>query len=125
VLDRDLLTAESRRVLGSVGLFPKRHDFPENLSGGEQQRTAIARALVHQPSILLADEPTGNLDPEMGAEIMAILRRVNLAGATVMVATHDQELATRFGERILVLESGRLKSDTRIRPRSGPGGGER
>lgn len=115
VLDPEVLKTESRRVLSTVGLFPKRHEFPEHLSGGEQQRTAIARALVHQPSILLADEPTGNLDPEMGAEIMSILRRVNLAGATVVVATHDQELASRFGQRILLLESGRLRSDSRVR----------
>jgi cell division transport system ATP-binding protein len=121
VLDPKLLTAEAHRVLTTVGLFPKRHEFPENLSGGEQQRAAVARALVHQPSILLADEPTGNLDPEMGAEIMAILRRVNLAGATVVVATHDQELASRFGERILFLESGRLRSDNRLRHRPGAG----
>jgi cell division transport system ATP-binding protein len=117
VLDPSLLKDESRRVLNTVGLFPKRNEFPENLSGGEQQRAAIARALVHQPSILLADEPTGNLDPGMGAEIMAILRRVNLAGATVIVATHDAELASRFGDRILLLESARLRSDRRIRPR--------
>jgi cell division transport system ATP-binding protein len=119
VLDPDLLKNECRRVLTTVGLFQKRNEFPENLSGGEQQRTAIARALVHQPSILLADEPTGNLDPGMGTEIMEILRRVNLAGATVMIATHDRDLAERFAQRVLVLDSGRLRSDTRIRPKPG------
>jgi cell division transport system ATP-binding protein len=117
VLDPDLLKSECRRVLTTVGLFPKRNEFPENLSGGEQQRTAIARALVHQPAILLADEPTGNLDSEMGAEIMGILRQVNLSGSTVMVATHDEELAGRFGERLLVLESGKIRSDRWIRRR--------
>lgn len=122
VLHRDLLRTETRRVLNRVGLFAKRNEFPENLSGGEQQRAAIARALVHQPTILLADEPTGNLDPEMGAEIMQILRHVNLSGATVLVATHDQDLAERFGDRLLALESGRLKADRRIRrpPQRGP-----
>jgi len=122
VLNRELLRTEARRVLTRVGLFAKRNEFPENLSGGEQQRTAIARALVHQPTILLADEPTGNLDPEMGGEIMGILRSVNLSGATVLVATHDAELAEQFGDRILMLESGRLRSDQRIRrpPRLGP-----
>jgi cell division transport system ATP-binding protein len=119
VLDPDLLKNECRRVLNTVGLFPKRNEFPENLSGGEQQRTAIARALVHQPSILLADEPTGNLDLGMGKEIMEILRRVNLAGATVVIATHDEDLAERFGQRILVLKSGRLVSDRRTRPKIG------
>jgi len=117
VLDPRLIAAETRRVLSTVGLYPKRHEFPENLSGGEQQRTAIARALVHQPSILLADEPTGNLDPGMGAEIMALLRRVNLAGATVVVATHDQDLAERFGDRIILLEGGMVRRDQEIRTR--------
>ncbi len=117
VLDPSLIKTKTRQVLAEVGLFPKRNEYPENLSGGEQQRTAIARALVHQPAILLADEPTGNLDLEMGAEIMEILRQVNLAGATVIVATHDQELARRFGDRLLVLESGRVSGDYPLRTR--------
>jgi cell division transport system ATP-binding protein len=117
VLDPRLIAAETRRVLTTVGLYPKRHEFPENLSGGEQQRTAVARALVHQPSILLADEPTGNLDPGMGAEIMALLRRMNLAGATVVVATHDQDLAERFGDRIILLEDGIVRKNQEIRTR--------
>ena len=117
VLSAELLRNEARRALHRVGLFAKRNDVPDNLSGGEQQRTAIARALVHQPPILLADEPTGNLDPEMGTDIMRLLRGVNLAGATVVVATHDQELAERFGDRILVLDAGRVRADRRIRER--------
>jgi cell division transport system ATP-binding protein len=119
VLNPVLLREESRRALQRVGLFAKRNDLPENLSGGEQQRAAVARALVHQPPILLADEPTGNLDPEMGAEIMRLLRGANLAGATVVVATHDAELAERFGDRILLLDVGRIRSDRRIRARPG------
>ncbi len=115
ILNPDILRQEVWRALNRVGIFAKRNEIPENLSGGEQQRTAIARALVHQPPILLADEPTGNLDPEMGNEILQILRGVNLAGATVIVATHDQDLAERFGERILLLEGGRVRSDRRIR----------
>lgn len=102
-------------MLAQVGLIAKRNDFPDELSGGEQQRAAIARALVHQPSILLADEPTGNLDQEMGIDILQLLRRVNLAGATVMVASHDHELALRFADRVIVLEAGRVRTDERIR----------
>ena len=115
VLDRNVLAKLARQVLADVGLFPKRNDYPEELSGGEQQRAAIARALVHQPSIVLADEPTGNLDQEMGYEILQVLRRVNLAGATVIVASHDHDLALRFAERIVVLENGRVRSDQRLR----------
>lgn len=117
VLEPDIVRGQTQRVLREVGLFAKRHDFPEELSGGEQQRAAIARALVHQPSILLADEPTGNLDPGMGAEVFAILKRVNTAGATVLVATHDAELARRFGHRIISLERGRVRRDERLRHR--------
>ncbi len=119
ILNPEVLRSEARRVLTRVGLFAKRHEFPDSLSGGEQQRAAIARALVHQPPILLADEPTGNLDPEMGAEIMQLLRSVNLSGATIIVATHDQEMAERFGDRVLLLESGKLRSDRRLRPPRG------
>jgi cell division transport system ATP-binding protein len=118
VLDATILKTVTRRVLAEVGLFAKRNEYPEELSGGEQQRAAIARALVHQPSILLADEPTGNLDPEMGTEIMELLRRVNLSGATVIVATHDQDLALRFAERFFVIEMGRLRSEQRVREKS-------
>lgn len=116
ILDSAILGSITRRVLAEVALFAKRNDFPEELSGGEQQRAAIARALVHQPSILLADEPTGNLDPAMGTDVMQLLRRVQLAGATVMVATHDHDLALKFGERILVLDRGKVIEDRRIRP---------
>ncbi|MCA9754348.1 MAG: ATP-binding cassette domain-containing protein [Candidatus Eisenbacteria bacterium] len=115
ILDPNTLHAITRRVLAQVGLIAKRNDFPDELSGGEQQRAAIARALVHQPSILLADEPTGNLDQEMGIDILQLLRRVNLAGATVMVASHDHELALRFADRVIVLEAGRVRTDERIR----------
>ncbi|MBK8231136.1 MAG: ATP-binding cassette domain-containing protein [Candidatus Eisenbacteria bacterium] len=117
ILDPDVIRNESHRVLDLVGLYAKRHQFPTTLSGGEQQRCAIARALVHQPSIVLADEPTGNLDPAMGAEIFEILRRVNVAGATVLVATHDQDLARRFADRIVVLEQGKLRREETPRAR--------
>lgn len=115
VLDEEVLKERVRTVLTLVGLFAKRREFPESLSGGEQQRAAIARALVHRPSILLADEPTGNLDPEMGIEVMEILRRVNTEGATVIVATHDLELARKFAHRIVTLERGRIARDERVK----------
>lgn len=115
ILDPGTLGAVTRRVLAEVGLIAKRNDYPDELSGGEQQRAAIARALVHQPSILLADEPTGNLDQEMGIDVLQLLRRVNLAGATVVVASHDHELALRFADRVVVLEAGRVRTDERIR----------
>ena len=117
ILDANTLSTITRRVLAQVGLIAKRNDFPDELSGGEQQRAAIARALVHQPSILLADEPTGNLDQEMGIDILQLLRRVNLAGATVVVASHDHELALRFADRVVVLDGGRVRTDERIRQR--------
>ena len=115
ILDSHTLSAITRRVLAQVGLIAKRNDYPDELSGGEQQRAAIARALVHQPSIVLADEPTGNLDQEMGIDILQLLRRVNLAGATVVVASHDHELALRFADRVVVLDGGRVRTDERIR----------
>ncbi|MCA9726868.1 MAG: ATP-binding cassette domain-containing protein, partial [Candidatus Eisenbacteria bacterium] len=116
ILDSAVLGSITRRVLAEVALFAKRNDFPDELSGGEQQRAAIARPLVHQPSILLADEPTGNLDAAMGTDVLQLLRRVQLAGATVIVATHDHDLALKFGERILVLDHGTVVEDRRIRP---------
>jgi cell division transport system ATP-binding protein len=84
--------------------------LPRELSSGEQQRVAIARALVSNPALLLADEPTGNLDPDLAFEIMNLLRDVNAQGTTVLVATHDRELIRRVGRRSIGLDSGRLVS---------------
>jgi cell division transport system ATP-binding protein len=94
--------------LKAVGLHHKMHAFPMQLSGGEQQRVAIARALINEPMLLLADEPTGNLDPEMAQEIMTLFQDVNARGTTVLVATHDREMIQRMGKRVVSLERGRV-----------------
>ena len=100
-----------RAILDGVGLLDKERQNPISLSGGEQQRVGIARALVHKPRILLADEPTGNLDPELSAEIMALLQRFNDVGVTVLIATHDIALISELGLRRLILQQGQLVSD--------------
>jgi cell division transport system ATP-binding protein len=82
--------------------------FPPELSGGEQQRVAIARALVNEPLLVFADEPTGNLDPDLAAEIMDLFREINARGTTVLVATHDRELIRRVGRRVVTLRHGRV-----------------
>jgi cell division transport system ATP-binding protein len=97
-------------ALKSVGLHHKLHAYPLQLSGGEQQRVAIARALINEPMLLLADEPTGNLDPEMAQEIMRLFLDVNARGTTVLVATHDRDMIQRMGKRVLSLERGRVAS---------------
>ncbi len=105
-----------RRVhaaLDKVGLLDKAQRFPVTLSGGEQQRVGIARAVVNRPPVLLADEPTGNLDPALSAEIMDLFRQFNTVGVTVLVASHDLALIRRLGQRILVLDHGLLVDDGR------------
>ncbi|MDQ2732300.1 MAG: cell division ATP-binding protein FtsE [Armatimonadota bacterium] len=98
-------------VLGLVGLQDRARSYPTELSGGEQQRVCIARAIVNRPSILLADEPTGNLDPDTAVEIMNVLARVNEAGRTVIVATHDRVMVDDMQRRVIELENGHVVRD--------------
>ena len=99
-------------ILKQLGLQHRRYHHPFSLSAGEQQRVAIARALVNEPEILLADEPTGNLDPDLTLEIMDLIARTSLRGTAVVVATHELGLVNRYGKRSIRLEEGRLVSDT-------------
>jgi cell division transport system ATP-binding protein len=99
------------RVLALVGLTQQAAQYPKQLSGGEQQRTAIARALVHDPRIVIADEPTGNLDPLISWEILQLLLRINELGVTVLMATHDADVVTALRKRVVALEEGRIMRD--------------
>ena len=98
-------------VLDLVGLKHKMRSFPDQLSGGEQQRVAIARAIVNNPKVLIADEPTGNLDPEISWEIMQLLERINLQGTTVLMATHNSHIVNTLRHRVIAIEDGRLVRD--------------
>jgi len=99
------------KALEQVGLKNKAKNYPNQLSGGEQQRVAIARAIVNEPKLLLCDEPTGNLDPDTSWEIMQVLEKINNAGTTIIMATHDKEMVNRMKKRVILIESGRLKKD--------------
>jgi cell division transport system ATP-binding protein len=105
----ELQRRNTYQVLKWVGLQHRLNALPEELSGGEQQRVAIARALVNDPHIVLADEPTGNLDPDLSLEIMNLFRDMNARGTTVLVATHDRELIKWVGRRVIHLDQGHLK----------------
>ena len=99
-------------VLELVGLENKANRHPGEMSGGEQQRLAIARALVNNPSTIIADEPTGNLDPERSMEIMTLLVKINQLGTTVLVVTHEKDLVNKFGKRVITIDQGRIVNDS-------------
>jgi cell division transport system ATP-binding protein len=101
------------QVLKKVGMETKRHLTPPKLSGGEQQRVAVARALVNEPQVLLADEPTGNLDPQSGQEIFRMFKDINVKGTSVIVATHDWETVRKMQRRIITMERGKVTDDGR------------
>jgi len=98
-------------VLEIVGLIERAHHYPAQLSGGEKQRVAIARALIHRPDVIIADEPTGNLDPYHTRDIIGLLVKINELGTTVILATHNREVINRLGKRVLTLDEGRLLRD--------------
>ncbi len=108
---RDVIKTKVPEMLALVGLTGKEKAYPKELSGGEQQRVALARALINNPVILLADEPTGNLDPRNSIEIMNLLEQVNRRGTTVVVVTHNQDIVNQMQKRVITIESGRIISD--------------
>lgn len=105
-----IIRKKTRQILRAVGLGNKEQAYPLQLSGGEQQRIAIARAIINDPLILLADEPTGNLDPDITREILLLFRTINLKGTTVVIATHSRELLKDTDQRIILLNKGRIVS---------------
>ena len=110
-MSRKEAEALGMRLLKRVGLEEKAKQKPGQLSGGQQQRVAIARALVNNPSVIIADEPTGNLDPARSLEIMMLLEQINALGTTVLVVTHERELVNRFTKRVVAISEGRIISD--------------
>lgn len=105
------------KVIELVGLTGKEKSFPRELSGGEQQRVAIARAVVRQPKILIADEPTGNLDPKHAWDVVSVLEKVNKYGTTVIMTTHNQDIVHKLKRRVITIEKGRVISDKAGRPK--------
>ena len=108
---RRIMQRSVNTVLDIVGLREKYKSFPSQLSGGEQQRVAIARAIVNDPRIVIADEPTGNLDPETSWDIMDIFQRINAAGTTIVMATHDKDIVDHMKRRVVALENGHIVRD--------------
>jgi cell division transport system ATP-binding protein len=112
--DKKLISERTLDVLEKVGLRSKLKKMPHELSGGEQQRVVIARALINDPEIILADEPTGNLDPDTSEEIVLLLKQIQLSGTAVVIATHDYHIIRTFPSRIIKCESGRVIEDVQI-----------
>ena len=110
---RDSIRKKVPEVLGLVGLAHKGSSLPDELSGGEQQRVSIARAVVNHPPLLVCDEPTGNLDPDTSVGIMQLLYRINRAGTTILMVTHDREMVDKMRKRVIALDEGRLSRDER------------
>ena len=100
------------QILSLVGITDKAHKYPEELSAGEQQRVAIARAIVNNPMVLIADEPTGNLDPDTAAEIMDLLEQINLRGTTIVMVTHAKDIVDRMKKRVIAIEKGKIVRDS-------------
>ncbi len=109
---RKEIRGKVRKTLELVGLSDKANSFPHQLSGGQQQRVAIARAIVNSPKVLIADEPTGNLDPETSTEIINVLERINEQGTTVLVVTHDRYIVEKYKKRTILIDNGCVTSDT-------------
>ena len=99
------------QVLSMVGISEKANKYPDELSAGEQQRVAIARAIVNKPRILIADEPTGNLDPDTAWEIMQLLDQINMRGTTIVMVTHAKDIVDKMGKRVIAIEKGRIVRD--------------
>ena len=110
--DNEKIDRRIIEVLAEVGMSDKAEKMPSELSGGEQQRIAIARALLNKPKIIIADEPTGNLDPERSMEIMTLLVKINQLGTTVVVVTHEKDLVNKFGKRVITIDQGRIINDS-------------
>jgi len=111
--NRSSIRRKVPEVMNMVGLSHKMNSYPDELSGGEQQRVSIARAVVNHPPLLVCDEPTGNLDPDTSVGIMQLLYRINRAGTTILMVTHDREMVDKMRKRVIALEEGRLARDER------------
>lgn len=109
--EEEAIVRDVSEVLEIVGLVERAHHYPKQLSGGEKQRVAIARALIHRPEVIIADEPTGNLDPYHTRDIIQLLVKINELGTTIILATHNKEVINRLGKRVITLEQGRVIRD--------------
>lgn len=109
--EKEEIENEVPKILEIIGLKEKVNNFPNELSGGEQQRLAIARALINHPDVIIADEPTGNLDPYNTYEVVSLLEKVNKAGKTIILSTHDREIINKLGKRVITIENGKIIRD--------------